>query len=162
MFTLDVLDTNISHMEMFGYKDLFMSLPIIRKEDDAYQLACITWQAKKGQQNVPRPEHVITTTLKGNDMRIKKLEEFFPDGKVPTPDIIGNKYPVKHTLKNLAGLMDSILFNFLTTGAFSDYEYIYYLERLYPEYTPELIPVFTELNMPKFRIDITKGICNDQ
>ena len=157
MFTLDILDTNIVYMGMLGYKDLFMTLPILHEEEGNLQLACFTWQAKRGQVNVPRPEHVCITTLKGNVIAIKPVEALFDNKDIPVPNIIKIKYPQRHHLKSTAGLLDSILLTYLMSNELSGYEYLYYLERLYAEYPVEFRPLFKQVNISKYNIDSLEG-----
>ena len=153
MVTLEIMDTSMSYMEMLGYKDLWMTFPVLHMgEEGKLQLAALTWQAKRSQKQAPKPEHVVLTTLRGSNIRIQNIEQFFRNGVVPVDELLDNMYPSRKETKILGGLCDSLLLSYLTTGEFEDYEYVFYLEQLYEAYNPQFKTLFNSLTMEKYRL----------
>ena len=156
MKVLDNIDANISHLIILGCDDVNLSMPVLHKnENGELCLAAFSWQARnKKQRNVPKPEHIILTTISGGNMVVTDVP------KCGMPEICTARPMSAWTQKSLARDLDDVLDEYLATGKIETYMYMYYLENMLANYDACYYPLFKALNLPDMQIDVLRDtIC---
>ena len=147
--TLDIMDKNILELSLTGRPETFISMPVITVRDEKYYLVSFCWSAKTKQRNVPRPERICITPLRGSESTI--IEDL-PATKAPSVLIAGA--PSFWSMKRIASELDEVINDYNSSGHFPVHKYLSYLEHMIPLYSADYRPIFAAINNPIWNIDL--------